>query len=225
MGWAHPAPLSVEVVIVHIWRIALVVWMIPVMVYGGEPDQRPIQPVGYVDADRDGINDRFVDADGDGINDITKKSYPHRFPFKDADRDRVNDLFVDRDGDGVNDREGRFVDRDRDGICDNVVDHDGNGVNDITGFKYTRKSLGGYRYGLVNEERGVASGRFIDENGNGIHDLWEPRGKMHDYFIDEDGDGICDGRGFWGRGRGMMKRRRGRMVPGRGPHRRGGKKR
>ena len=43
--------------------------------------------IGYVDENRDGINDRFRDADGDGIDDISAKPYPHRFRFVDEDAD------------------------------------------------------------------------------------------------------------------------------------------
>jgi hypothetical protein len=209
----------------HVGQIALILLMIPAMAYAKESDTTSVRPTGYVDVNRDGINDRFADANGDGINEVTKKPYPHRFGFKDDDKDKVNDLFVDQDGDGVNDRSARFVDNDGDGICDNVVDYDGDGVNDITGVKYTEKSLGGYRYGFMDEERGIAYRQFIDEDGDGMHDFHGSRDRasalhdrMHDYFIDEDGDGIRDGRGFGGRGRG-------RMGAGGGPHRqRGGKR-
>ena len=71
--------------------------------------------IGYVDGNRDGINDRFRDADGDGIDDISAKPYPHRFRFVDEDGDGKNDLFIDSDGDGVNDLDGRFRDENADG--------------------------------------------------------------------------------------------------------------
>lgn len=59
--------------------------------------------LGFVDANRDGINDRFRDAEGDGRDDVSGTPYPHRFAFADQNQDGSNDLFVDRDGDGVND--------------------------------------------------------------------------------------------------------------------------
>ena len=157
--------------------------------------------IGYVDENRDGINDRFRDADGDGIDDISAKPYPHRFRFVDEDGDGKNDLFIDADGDGVNDLDGRFRDEDADGFTDNVLDFDGDGKNDITGAKYGPRGLGGYRYGRVFEERGHRLKRFRDEDGDGMHDplkrlhqrLRLHKGRM-DFFLDEDGDGIDDAR-------------------------------
>ena len=157
--------------------------------------------IGYVDGNRDGINDRFRDADGDGIDDISAKPYPHRFRFVDEDGDGKNDLFIDADGDGVNDLDGRFRDEDADGFTDNVLDFDGDGKNDITGAKYGPRGLGGYRYGRVFEERGHRLKRFRDEDGDGMHDplkrlhqrLRLHKGRM-DFFLDEDGDGIDDAR-------------------------------
>ena len=155
--------------------------------------------VGYVDRNRDGLNDLFRDANGDGVNDVSGEKYAHRFDFVDKDGDGVNDLFVDWDGDGVNDLHAKYVDADGDGICDNVVDFNGDSINDITGLKFGRKSLQGFRYGLVDEERGEVHRRFLDRDGDGMHDLLK---EMHrrggrpglDRFIDEDGDGISDGR-------------------------------
>lgn len=161
-------------------------------------------PIGYVDEDRDGINDRFTDENGDGIDEVSGHPYPHHFRFEDEDGDGLNDRFIDRDGDGVNDLEGRHVDRDADGFCDNIIDFDNDGVNDITGITYSSKSLWGYRYGRVFEERRRVPPRFRDENGDGMHDLLEGfhrrmemrLGRDVDLFIDEDGDGIDDGRQF-----------------------------
>ena len=173
-------------------------------------DVAPPQPRGYVDLDRDGLNDRFRDANGDGIDDVGGRSYPHRFRFADADQDGINDVFVDQDGDGVNDLDARYQDQDGDGICDNAVDYDGDRVNDITGLRYSRRSLKGFRYGLVDEERGAIHQIFVDEDGDGMDDVLG-RGRMlrpglgmgMDRFVDEDGDGIYDGRTVRGRmGRG-----------------------
>jgi hypothetical protein len=160
-----------------------------------------VPALGYLDEDRDGRNDLFIDENGDGVNDLTGQPYPHRFSFVDEDGDGRNDLFIDFDGDGVNDLEGRFADRDGDGACDNVIDFDGDGVNDITGEKYSPHALGGYRFGLIFEEQRRRLPRFVDEDGDGMHDRLE---RFHrralllerqiDLFIDEDGDGIDDHR-------------------------------
>ncbi|MBN2289020.1 MAG: hypothetical protein JXQ83_06770 [Candidatus Glassbacteria bacterium] len=159
--------------------------------------QTPVAVFGFQDRDRDGKNDLFRDADGDGINDITKKPYPHKFKFADEDEDKINDLFVDADGDGVNDLEVKFIDADSDGINDNIIDVDKNHINDITGLRYTSKSLRGYKYGFIKEERLLMMRGFIDEDGDGIADA--PRGMMlrkgmRDRIIDRDGDGIDDRR-------------------------------
>ncbi|MEW6749400.1 MAG: hypothetical protein AB1505_00290 [Candidatus Latescibacterota bacterium] len=193
------------------WQMPLLVavlWVLPPAAAGEEtqePDRQTVR--GYADQDRDGVNDRFRDADGDGVDDVSGQPYPHRFAFVDADQDGVNDTFIDRDGDGVNDRDARYLDRDGDGICDNVIDYDGDRTNDVTGARYSRRSLGGFRYGLMDEERGVMHRRFVDEDGDGMRDE-EPAAvgrdaeARMDRFVDEDGDGICDGRTL----RGGMRR-------------------
>jgi hypothetical protein len=154
---------------------------------------------GFLDRNKDGKNDLFQDADGDGINDITKKPYPHSFKFEDKNDDKINDLYVDADGDGVNDLRAGFVDLDGDGICDNVIDMNRDFINDITGLRFNRKSLRGYKFGSVKEERLLLMHRFIDENADGIPDFRQAgKGPMlmgdRDVFIDRDGDGIDDRR-------------------------------
>ena len=191
--------------------------------------------VGFVDANRDGVNDGFADADGDGTNDVTGRPYLHSFGFQDENGDGKNDLWADADGDGVNDLLGRiqkaqrrWIDRDGDGMMDeevgglrgkalkaHVLDADADGRNDITGEPYTGRDLGGYRYGRVDEENGVVASDFVDEDGNGTDDRFEERGqglekgrKDMDLFIDTDGDGIADGRGLGhlkGKGKGEKK--------------------
>ena len=163
-------------------------------------DKKPPKNViiGFQDRDHDGKNDLFQDADGDGKNDITKKEYPHVFKFIDKNEDKINDIFVDADGDGVNDLNIDYIDTDGDGINDNIVDIDGDFINDITGLRYTKKSLRGYKYGFIKEERLWMMRGFIDEDGDGIADV--PRGRLQrerprDMFIDLDGDGIDDRRG------------------------------
>ena len=164
---------------------------------GGQAGEEKI--FGFVDRDRDGKNDLFQDADGDGINDVTSKEYPHNFKFVDKNGDKVNDIFVDVDGDGVNDLDVRYIDEDSDGICDNVVDCNKDNINDITGLRFNRKSLRGYKFGFIKEERNLMMQQFIDENADGIPDARQlgkgPHGMgSRDVFIDRDGDGIDDRR-------------------------------
>jgi len=183
--------------------------------------------IGFVDKNRDGINDKFHDANGDGINDVTKKKYEHKFKFVDKNKDKINDVFVDKDGDGVNDLGTKLVDENKDGINDNVLDYNKDSFNDITGLKYKNEDLMGYRYGIVEEEAKKTHKKFIDENGDGMHDpiakkrcfTDEDADGINDQFVDEDGDGICDGRtigrqghrrGQSGTGRGGRRQRRGR---------------
>jgi len=163
-------------------------------------------PIGFVDADHDGRNDRFLDADGNGINDVDRQPYSHRFSFVDENNDGINDRFRDQDGDGVNDWNGRYLDADNNGFIDNVIDADGDHHNYITGEKYDRRGLRGWRYGFFFEERGHRLKRFVDRNGDGMHDALERLHKRFelserkmDFFLDEDGDGIDDGRMLRGR--------------------------
>ncbi len=158
-----------------------------------------VLPFGFVDKDKNGVNDLFVDANGDGVNDVSVKPYAHKFKFVDKDKNGINDLFVDADGDGVNDLKVSFADADNDGINDNVVDTDCDFINDITGLKYSRKSLRGYKFGFIKEERMLMRG-FIDEDGDGLPDFrrMKMRGAEiqpgYDRFIDRDGDGMDDRR-------------------------------
>jgi hypothetical protein len=185
-------------------------WLIPTLVVTlsgialaqPAPAPAPFDAAGYVDADQNGINDRFCDAQGDGVNDVTGKAYAHYFGYTDRDGDGINDLFRDVDGDGVNDLDARVEHRDGDGRCVNVVDGDGDGRNDVTGEAYGT-DLGGWRHGLVDEERGARVAELIDVDADGADDRWETgRGRGHvgvDVFVDEDGDGIADGRLVCGR--------------------------
>lgn len=132
---------------------------------------------GFLDADRDGLNDRFRDANGDGIDDVSGNPYPHKFKYEDKDGDRRNDLFRDEDGDGVNDLAGT-----KPGVL-LVLDHEGKKVNDITGARYTRTKLYGDAFGRIKEDAALARS-FVDRDMDGINDV----------FVDKDGDGICDGR-------------------------------
>lgn len=180
---------------------ALILCTLPAMAQDEQSAANNTALIGYADADRDGRNDRFRDADGDGINDLGQIPYPHRFSFVDADKDGLNDRFIDADGDGVNDLDGRFADDDGDGFIDNIVDFDGDKINDITGEQYGPRGLKGYRFGRIFEERGHPVRRFIDADGDGMHDSFK---RLHqrmrmmdrrmDFFLDEDGDGIDDAR-------------------------------
>ena len=178
-----------------------------------------------VDEDRDGLNDRFLDANGDGVNDLGLTPYPHHFPFIDADQDGRNDHFIDADGDGVNDLDGRFIDGDKNGFIDNIIDFNGDRINDITGEHYGPHGLKGYRYGHILEERRQPIKRFIDQDGDGMHDRfkrWHKRmqgmDRRMDFFLDEDGDGINDAR-FIRRKHGPQEKIGDKLVPKRHPRR------
>lgn len=183
------------------------------------PVQKPQRVIGFVDKNHDGINDRFADADGDGTNDVDGKPYPHSFRFADKDKDGINDLWIDRDGDGVNDLGTKLKGAERRMAQSNVLDVDGDGRNDITGERYDGKKgrWMGERWGFWDELKHKLRGRFVDENGDGIDDRLQTRGRRgmmerhgshrNDVFVDEDGDGICDGRND-------VLRRMGRMHGG-----------
>lgn len=186
---------------------------------------------GFVDKNRDGINDRFADANGDGVNDMDSKPYAHTFLFQDQNQDGLNDLWQDKDGDGVNDlmvdllkRKGirpkmPWIDRDADGVLDPgvkpkydadltefVLDTNKDLKNDITGLKFEKDNVMGYRYGCFDEDLNKEIKKFVDDDSDGMYDKFKnrwlkemgekPGNRNHDYFIDTDGDGIADGRGF-----------------------------
>ena len=174
--------------------------------------KQTVTAFGFLDRNKDGKNDLFQDADGNGVNDISNQPYLHSFKFEDKNGDKINDLYADADGDGVNDLRARFIDLDGDGICDNVVDMNGDFINDITGLRFNRKSLRGYKFGFIKEERLRLMGGFIDENADGIPDFRQggkgPMMRMggRDVFIDRDGDGIDDRRQIQKRlGKGPMR--------------------
>jgi hypothetical protein len=158
------------------------------------------KPRGFLDRNKDGINDWFRDANGDGINDVDHQPYPHEFTFVDQNGDGINDHFIDEDGDGVNDLAARGLTRDK-GRHTNVIDNNRDWINDITGEIYNRRNLMGNRYGFILEERGVRVKDFVDQDGDGHDDRFARDGqgirrRSMDHFIDRDGDGICDDRGF-----------------------------
>ncbi len=159
------------------------------------------KPIGFIDFDKNGINDLFCDANGDGINDINNQKYNHNFKFIDNNSDKINDIYIDEDGDGVNDLSVKFIDNNKDGFNDNIIDSNKDWINDITGIIYNRRSLRGGRLGFILEERGIRVKKWIDKDGDGHYDNIEVRGQNRgrgrmDHFIDADGDGVSDNRGF-----------------------------
>jgi len=174
-----------------------------------EGNAAKFQPIGYKDANRDGINDLFSDAKGDGINDVTNKPYPHHFKFEDENKDGLNDLWIDKDGDGILDA-GVKPEYDYD-LRKFVLNTDNDSTNDITGLSVNNENTMGYRYGCIDEERNKKIKGFIDKNMDGMHDKYSNRLRndleqgavrsRFDYFIDKDGDGISDGRGFGRKGK------------------------
>jgi len=184
--------------IIHLLIIGTICWSVSVA-QTNESNREKMH--GFVDQNQDGINDWFQDANGDGINDVDQKTYRHTFRFQDRDDDGINDFYKDADGDGVNDLDSRFTDTNGDGWSENIVDADKDWINDITGEIYTRRDLGGYRYGFVLEEYHEQLKDFTDRDGDGQDDRVQKRGGMQeqrrvDRFIDADGDGVCDQRGF-----------------------------
>ncbi|MCK5145509.1 hypothetical protein KAR48_02070 [bacterium] len=209
----------------HLFRLTFTtaIMFIAMIISPSLTAQTSLNVSGWVDANRDGINDVFVDADGNGKNDIDGASYTLPFPFRDENSDGINDLWKDVDGDGVNDYLGellkamsRWTDSDGDGILDrvqgslrgralmqHVLDADKDGKNDITGLAYNGRDILGYRYGNVDEETGKIDIDFADTNSDGMNDHFNTperqksvnRGRM-DRFFDADGDGIADDRGL-----------------------------
>ena len=184
-----------------------------------DPLAQPLKSVGFLDANKDGVNDLFTDRNGDGINDVNGEKYPHSYRFIDENNDGINDVWQDEDGDGVNDllfsisqREKKWVDKDGDGILDggiyqlrgkelmaHVLDNDEDGRNDITGIRYSGRDIFGYRFGNIDEERGIKEKNFVDEDEDGMNDNFYIHGHQRhntDLFIDVDGDGIADDRGL-----------------------------
>jgi hypothetical protein len=178
--------------------LAVVILMLPILLFGQTDNQTPI--IGYQDSDRDGFNDRFRDANGDGVNDVTNLPYLHQFKFEDKNRNGLNDLWIDRDGDGVNDlmfdllrqrgvrEETPWIDKDGDGIQDEnvkpkykvdlkefVLDLDGDGKNDISGIEFFSDNTMGYRYGCIDEDRSKEIPKFRDADGDGMHDPFANR--------------------------------------------------
>lgn len=228
------------------WKYLVGFWSVifPLLMGMGQEIESLENPqiVGFVDENRDGINDRFVDRDGNGINDVTGQPYSHTFTFQDENNDNVNDLWTDGDGDGVNDYYAeiekkliKWVDADGDGILDKesvklqgkdlkaqVLDTNQDDRNDITGEEITDTDIKGYRFGCVYEEVGIRTQNYQDSNGDGMHDqfqqfLLDRQSKQGpiDYFLDIDGDGVSDDRGL-GRLLGREKSRGKGQEKGRG---------
>lgn len=185
----------------------LALLLLPLLVATGYSQQKKgkAKPkiIGYVDKNKDGINDNFADANGDGINDVTNLRYEHAFKYEDKNNDQLNDLWRDKDGDGINDlmieilksrgirQETPWVDRDGDGIQDKGVkavikadlsefalDADKDGYNDISGLHIEKDNAMGYRYGCIDEETSDQPYKFKDKNGDGMHDSFADRWEM-----------------------------------------------
>ncbi|MFZ5517097.1 MAG: hypothetical protein ACOY90_10695 [Candidatus Zhuqueibacterota bacterium] len=162
-----------------------------------------VATVGYVDKNKDGINDLFADGNGDGVNDVSNLQYAHQFQYQDKNNDGVNDLWRDKDGDGINDLmiailkargirpEIPWVDHDGDGLQDSgvkavfkadlsefVLDADSDGANDISGIRFASDNTMGYRYGCIDEETSDEPYSFKDKNGDGMHDSFADRFEM-----------------------------------------------
>ncbi|MBD3288123.1 hypothetical protein GF337_04910 [candidate division KSB1 bacterium] len=189
-----------------LFNIILILFFLIILTSGSDlfgqtvEDSSRVAPIGYADADKDGVNDLFHDANGDGVNDVTHKRYRHHFRWQDEDDDGVNDLWRDQDGDGVNDllqqvlkKRGikpkiPWIDRDGDGIRDAavvptfdadlkefVLDMDGDSVNDITGVGSSKSNSMGYRFGRIDEEMNQKIEKFIDKNNDGMFDNFSNR--------------------------------------------------
>ena len=188
---------------IPVFPLLLLLFMITTSYSQTDKSATRTKNIGYVDKNKDGINDIFTDANGDGINDVTSQPYPHQFKFEDKNNDKLNDLWRDKDGDGINDlmveilkaRGIRpnipWVDKDGDGIQDKgvkpvykadlspfVLDADKDGYNDISGLKIEKDNTMGYRYGCIDEETSNQPYKFKDKNGDGMHDLFTDRFKM-----------------------------------------------
>ena len=116
--------------------------------------------IGYVDGNRDGINDRFSDADGDGIDDISAKPYPHRFRFVDEDGDGKNDITGAKYGPrGLGGYRYGRVFEERGHRLKRFRDEDGDGMHDPLKRLHQRLRLHKRRMDF-----------FLDEDGDGIDD-------------------------------------------------------
>lgn len=147
----------------------------------GKEEARRVNFIGFVDKNKDGMNDLFRDANGDGVNDVNGLPYPHMFGFRDDNKDSINDIFVDANGDGINDYDDSFADKNGDGINDNVIDADGDNRNDITGRIVTRYKAEAKR---INAKR-----TSWQESGKVLHKGKEEIQPQTDVFIDR-GDGF-----------------------------------
>lgn len=146
--------------------------------------------LGYIDNDKNGVNDLYFDANGDGINDLNgEMTMIQNIKYIDENRDGINDLFSDNDGDGVNDIYifSKYTP---------IIDIDDNGINDITGIRYKKGFYSGFLYGSSVEEYGIILEDYEDKNGDfsDDHIKEEIESKRNDRFVDDDGDGICDNR-------------------------------
>ena len=133
----------------------------------GPESTSPAPIVGYVDADRDGVNDRFRDQDGDGVNDLDGR-------FRDADDDGFIDNVVDFNGDRLNDITGAKY-----------------GPHGLLGYRFGR--IFEERRHQVKQFRD-ADGDGMHDPLKRLHQRLHAQKRRMDFFLDEDGDGIDDAR-------------------------------
>ncbi|AWF81008.1 hypothetical protein BTJ40_09390 [Microbulbifer sp. A4B17] len=162
-------------------------------------DEFPLDPMEWLDTDRDGIgNNADDDDDNDGVLDAVDTFPLDGSEWVDTDNDGIgNNGDNDDDGDGVSDIEDAFpldatesVDTDRDGIGNNIdVDDDNDGVLD------------------TNDQFPLDADESIDTDGDGIgnnmdldddNDLLTDHDEINSYHTnplsaDSDFDGMTDG--------------------------------
>jgi len=93
---------------------------------------------GFVDADGDGVNDRYGQTDGTQM--LEGAGSGHAYGFVDENGDGVNDRLTERDGTQMLDGTGYahgFVDADADGVCDRGGRNaQGDGMPDLDGENF-----------------------------------------------------------------------------------------
>ncbi len=161
--------------------------------YAQEDAKAKTATKGFVDKNKDGVNDNAPDHDGDGIPNGKDPDWQKIRPEKKGRG------FADENGDGVNDN---AKDDDGDGIP-NGKDPDWERPKDGTGQKAANKmqKAGKGKRGQASARKcGKKGGRlgFVDEDGDGIND----------FARDDDGDGIanCKDKDFEGKKAGSSTR-------------------
>ncbi len=148
----------------------------------------------------------FVDEDGDGVCDYFRAASHAAYQTGHAFVDVNEDGICDRAQDGSNAWHGPgFVDGDGDGVCD-YWDADSPRHNQHRGLGFVDENANGVN-DLFEEAYHTGNGHaFVDADGNGVCDLAENGGTWHGPgFVDADADGVTDhwqpgGRGHGGPG-------------------------